>query len=65
MIVYASLLKEVVILVLKLNVEIDKKIIFLTNNQVRFPRTISDDARDLLGSLLIKDPLARYRFNSI
>jgi len=26
---------------------------------VRFPRTISDDARDLLGSLLIKDPLAR------
>ena len=60
MIVYASLLKEVVILVLKLYVEIDKKLFFKTNYQVRFPRTISDDARDLLGSLLIKDPLARY-----
>ena len=27
--------------------------------EVRFPRTISDEAKDLLGGLLVKEPLRR------
>jgi hypothetical protein len=33
--------------------------IFLLVMQVRFPKSISQEAKDLLGGLLIKDPFTR------